>query len=93
MGEHISEPEIFQMNNDIPHITPHPIDKHIPNFITQTIFAPADKNTIIVFAKKSSKIPERVKKDEEHIDISKKLFCKIIKYKVTHRGKGSFLII
>ena len=92
MGEHISEPVIFQMNNDIPHITPHPIDKHIPNFFTQAIFAPDDKNTKIVFAKKSSKIPEIVKKDEEHIDLSKKVFCKKIKYKVAHREKGSVLI-
>ena len=33
VGDHIPEPEIFPINNEIPHITPHLIDKPIPNFI------------------------------------------------------------
>ena len=88
----IPEPETFPINNDIPHITPHPIDKPNPNFISQPIFVPADNNIKIVFAKKSGNIPERIKKDEEHIDISKSIFGKKIKHKKAYAEKGGWYI-
>ena len=88
----VPEPEILPTNKDIPHTTPHAIDQSNPNVFTQPIFIPADKNIQITFAKKPGKIPERIKKDENHIDISKKVFNKNKKHKKGREEKGGWYI-
>ena len=88
----VPEPKIFPTYNDMPQVSPHAIALPNPNVFTQPIFIPADKNIQITFAKKPGKIPERIKKDENHIDISDKVFNKNKKHKKGREEKGGWYI-